>query len=333
MSRLTEIASNYETIRVVCHPNADPDCLGSAFAIMTSLKGTFPGKDIAVVAPDGIGAVSSKLVSYLGLAAEESLPEATGLVILVDMPSMDQIPSVKEAVKAKRIPYVLIDHHVRDKAAATSAIYSVIRRKSSACEIVYGLLDKSTMDVKVRQGLVTGIVYDSRRFLLPPDTSIRAVAGMIRKGASLRLAVEMLTNEQDASEKMARLKGASRVKLYKAGDWLIAFSRVGSYEASVARALTDIGADLAFIIHEDKAALRLTSRSTDKFYKRTGLNLSRDVMKPLADAFAGQGGGHPTAASVNLSATADEVTSETLSLVSSKLGLSEQDLKAIHTKK
>jgi nanoRNase/pAp phosphatase (c-di-AMP/oligoRNAs hydrolase) len=56
-------------------------------------------------------------------------------------------------------------------------------------------------------------------------------------------------------------------------------------------------------------------------------------MKPLADAFAGQGGGHPTAASVNLSATADEVTSETLSLVSSKLGLSEQDLKAIHTKK
>jgi len=333
LSRIAEVASNYGNIRVVCHPNADPDCLGSAFAIMTSLKATLPGIDIAVVAPDGIGAVSSRLVSYLGISAEDSLPEETELVILVDMPSMAQIPSVKEVVVAKDVPYVLIDHHVRDKEAAAAALYSVIKNKSSTCEIVYALLDKSTLDVKALQGLVTGIVYDSRRFLLPPDTAIRAVVGMMHKGASLRLAVEMLTNEQGASERMARLKGASRVKIYKAGEWLIAFSRVGSFEASVARALTDIGADLAFIIHEEKGALRLTGRSTDKFHRMTGLNLSSDIMKPLAVAFAGQGGGHPTAASVNLSATSDEVTSKTLSLIFSKLGLREQDLKAINTKK
>ncbi len=333
MSRLTAVASNYDKIRVVCHPNADPDCLGSAFAILSSLKKTFPEKDIAIVTPDGTGAVSSKLVAYLGLDAEDSLPDATGMVILVDMPSMDQIPSVKVAVATNEIPYVLIDHHVKEKSASLAACYSVIRRKSSACEIVYGLLDRDTLDTKALQGLVTGIIYDSRRFLLPPDTAIRAVSGMIRRGASLRLALEMLTNEQEPSEKIARLKGASRAKLYKAGDWIIAFSRVGSFEASVARALTDIGADIAFIIHEEKAALRLTGRSTDKFYKRTGLNLSSDVMKPLADAFAGQGGGHPTAASVNLSAAADEVTSKTLSLVSSKLGIRKQDMKAINTKK
>lgn len=333
MSKLKEIVSLHNRIRVVCHPNADPDCLGSAYAIFSSFKNLFEEKDIAIVTPDGTGAVSSKLISFLGLKTESTLPDGTDLAILVDMPSMDQIPAVKEAVSKNKIPYVLIDHHVREEKASSAAILSVIKRKSSACEIVYGLLEKSTLDAKALQGLMTGILYDSRRFLLPPDTSISAVAGMIRRGADFRLSVEMLTNEQDQSEKIARLKGASRMKLYKAGDWLIAFSKVGSFEASVARVLTDMGSDVAFIINADKASLRLTGRATDKFFRKTGFNLSSDLMRPLADAFAGQGGGHPTAASVNLSATADEVLSKTLSLVSSKLGVKRQNVKLINTKK
>jgi len=44
----------------------------------------------------------------------------------------------------------------------------------------------------------------------------------------------------------------------------------------------------------------LSIRSTSNFYRSTGINFGRDVMKILGDQFEGDGGGHSTAAALTI---------------------------------
>ncbi len=189
------------------------------------------------------------------------------------------------------------------------------------------------LDQRALDALLAGIIYDSRRFLIFPETSIGAAARLVRLGSNPSKVLQLLTSEQDPSERIAKLKGATRLRLFRSsgllGDWIVALTSVGSYEASVARAMTDLGADVAIVISANGKSVRVSARSTDAVFKKTDLNLARDLMKKLAESFPGQGGGHPTAASVNLKGDPGEIESRALSLISDKVG----SLKQIATKK
>ena len=333
MVSLLNFISRFRNITIVCHPNADPDCIGSAYALLASLRKHLPDGNVIMLASEGISTVSEKLIDYLQLRPATDLPEATDLYVLVDTSSIDQVPAVKRAVKERGVPYAIVDHHVSDERTVGDASFSLVKERSSTCEILFEALDKKSLDKKALQALLVGIIYDSRRFLILPDSTILAASKLIDLGAKADLALGLLSLEHDPSERMAKLKGAARLRLYKAGDWLIAVTNVGSFEASVARSLTDLGADVALVMNEDGKSIRLSGRSTDSIYKKAGLNLAKDIMQPLAESFSGQGGGHPTAASANLKGSSGEVTSAAMGLIASKLGIKGHAVKEIHTKK
>lgn len=231
MPDLLEFLSSYGKVVLVCHPNADPDCIGSAYAIKSALKARSPSVSVSILTPDGVNAASSKLIEYLNLEFETSLGDACGLLVLVDMPSLDQLPEVKGLVASRKIPYAIIDHHTEESGCLDGAVYSRLMRTSSTCEIVYRSIPKKYLDRRAVQALLTGLVYDSRRFLVQPNASIKAASKMMRRGADFALALEMLLNEQDISERIARLKGVARVRLYRARDWIFATSTIGAFEA------------------------------------------------------------------------------------------------------
>jgi len=330
---LLKFISKFRNITIVCHPNADPDCIGSAYALLTSLRRCLPDRHPVILASEGVSTVSEKLIDYLQYRPVTDLPEATDLYILVDTSSIDQVPAVKRAVEDGGVPYAIVDHHVSDERTVGDAAFSLVKERSSTCEILFEALDKRRLDKKAVQALLVGIIYDSRRFLILPDSTILTASKLIDLGAEADLALRILSSEHDPSERMAKLKGAARLRLYKAGDWLIAVTNVGSFEASVARSLTDLGADVALVINEDGESLRLSGRSTESILKKTGLNLAKDLMQPLAESFSGQGGGHPTAASVNLKGSPGEVVSAAMGFIAGKLGIKGRAIKEIHTKK
>ncbi|MEN3006323.1 MAG: DHH family phosphoesterase [Candidatus Methanosuratincola petrocarbonis] len=332
MPDLLEFLSSYGRVVLVCHPNADPDCIGSAYAIQSALKARDPSVVVSILAPDGVNSASSKLVEYLNIEFESSLGEACELLVLVDMPSLDQLPEVKELVRKRKIPYAIIDHHTEEPSCLDGAVYSRLMRTSSTCEIVYRSIPKKYLDRRAIQALLTGLVYDSRRFLVQPNASIRAALKMLRRGADFALALEMLLNEQDISERIARLKGVARIKLYRARDWIFATSSIGAFEASVARSLTDLGADLALVASSEDGTSRITGRLNERFQRSTSLNLASCVMHPLAERFSGSGGGHPSAASARVSAPPDEAVGAALVLISEKLGLKPGEMKEISTR-
>jgi len=325
--------SAFRRITIVCHPNADPDCLGSAYALLVSITSTIPASRVTIYTPDSTNTASNRLINYLRIETSQEIPGDTEVFVLVDTPSLDQVPSVKSHITYNRTPFVLLDHHFPDQKTRDAAAIAIVRESSSVCEIVYDILKKRTLTTEALLALLVGIIYDSRRFLIHPASSITTAAKLINRGAKPDLAIELLVAEQDPSEKMAKLKGAARTRIFRAASWTIALTFVGAFEASVARALTELGADLALVINDSSDPLRLTGRSQDYFYNRTGLNLARDLMQPLAEEFLGEGGGHPTAASANLKVSASNLLPRILELIAEKLCIQKGSITEIDTKK
>lgn len=330
MPDLLRFLSKYKSVDILCHPSADPDCLGSAFAVWSAMRSSGTCSP-AIIVPEGMNTASSKLVEYLNLEYVTDLRPSCDLVLLVDMPSLDQLPKVKEIIADRKIPYAIVDHHTEEPASVNGAVYANIVRASSTCEIMYRSLPKKRLDRKSVQALLTGLVYDSRRFLVQPKASFSAAMNMIRRGADLGLAIEMLLNDQDISERIAKLKGAARIRLYRAKDWIFATSSIGAFEASVARSLIDLGADLALVTSEENGHSRITGRLNDRFQRSTSFNLASSVMRPLAERFSGTGGGHPSAASAKLPVQADTALVEALKLVTEKLGLEPGEISELST--
>lgn len=351
MVNLVRFLSRFNNILIVCHPNADPDCIGSAYAVLTALNALYPEKHVTILATEGIGSSSKKMIDYLHLSSDISTrpPKTTSasenknknkkmnkndaLFLLVDTSSIDQVPVVKNLVESKGIPYAIVDHHTPVEKTVRNAAFSLIKERSSACEVVFEALGSRKLQPKALEALLTGLIYDSRRFLNRPESSILFASKLIRLGATPSLAIELLSSDDDPSERMAKLKGASRIKMYKADDWIISVTSIGSFESSVARAITTLGADVSLVLNCGKSGSRLSGRASDAFFKKTGFNLACDLMQPLAGIFGGQGGGHPTAASVNLKrGSGGEIVPKTLELLAVKIS-PKSKLKEITVKK
>lgn len=329
MPKLLEFASRFRRVAIVCHPNADPDCIGSAYALQEHLKDKCRGMEIAILALDGVNTLTERLLAYLSLRVEDTIPESIDLFILVDLSSLDQIPLVKEAADGG-IPFAILDHHVPDSSTVGRAALSIIKERSSACEVVLEAIGARALSKPALNALLAGLIYDSRRFLNYPEQSIVSAYKMMELGADPAKAMALLASEEDPSERMAKLKGAARLRLYKADRYNIAVTNVGSFEATVARSLINLGSDLALVVAENGKNVRISARSTETFHKSSGLNLAKDVMQPLATSFSGHGGGHPTAASANAACDSESMISSAMGLISKKLGTK---LKEINTKK
>jgi nanoRNase/pAp phosphatase (c-di-AMP/oligoRNAs hydrolase) len=329
VSRLLEFASRFKRAAIVCHPNADPDCIGSAYALQEYLRKKCRGMEITILALDGVNTVTDRLLADLSLRVEEAIPQSVDLFVLVDLSSLDQIPSIKEAI-ASGIPFAILDHHVPDSSTIERAALAIVKERSSACEVVFESVGRATLSKTALNALLAGLIYDSRRFLNSPEQSIKSAYRMIELGADPARAMALLTSDEDPSERMAKLKGAARLRLYRANGYNIAITNVGSFEATVARSLTNLGADLAMVVAENGKNIRISARSTEAFHRSSGLNLARDVMQPLAATLSGHGGGHPTAASANAKCDGESMMSSALELISKKLG---SPLKEINTKK
>jgi nanoRNase/pAp phosphatase (c-di-AMP/oligoRNAs hydrolase) len=123
------------------------------------------------------------------------------------------------------------------------------------------------------------------------------------------------------SERIARLKAAERASVVMLGNWIVVTSQLGSYQSSAARAFLGLGAHVAFVAGEVKDKIRVNMRATEDFYEKTSAHLARDVAIPLGKLLGGVGGGHPTAAGLTASGTADEVLVACMTRLRESVGL------------
>lgn len=317
---------------IIGHTSADPDAIAAAVGIDYILKTLH--KQISVdILMDGISNPTKELISHFKINIQEDADENYDLIVIVDVNVPTQFGKFKDLVlNHKKEQLIIIDHHSRNEFSMNSVSLSLIEdERTSTAEMITELIFELNLkpDEEILTILLAGIIYDSRRFFKLNKKLLNILVKMFEIGVNYELANSLLQKDYDYSEKIARLKCASRLKLQKIHGYMIAWSRIGSHEGSSARAILDLGADVALIYSTRKNETRLNVRAKNYFYKETNLHFGKEIMNVLGELYQGDGGGHSTAAALNIPSQIkeEELRKKTLKLIEKQIKLNQEYVK------
>ena len=155
-----EKIKQYDKIVISRHIRPDGDAIGSTKGLCTSLRLSFPQKDIRVINDDG-----SEYLAFLGPedqpVCDDFYKDALALVLdtaTLDRASNNKLNLAKEIVK--------IDHHIELEPYGTASW--VEDERSSVCEMIaeflYTFKEELKCNTEIATYLFTGMVTDSGRF-------------------------------------------------------------------------------------------------------------------------------------------------------------------------
>ncbi|HIE15260.1 TPA: hypothetical protein EYP70_08315 [Candidatus Bathyarchaeota archaeon] len=291
------------SILILCHHNADPDAVCAAYALKSLLIRMRPNLTIEVASP-GVSKLSKSLlpVFCLDVKVDESDFSGADLIIVVDTNTIKQLNSWGDLIVDLGAPLVFVDHHaIHSETERMAKIYISDEKASSTCEIVYGFFKELGLKLSKDEAkaLFLGISFDTKHFILATSRTFKILSDLVNAGVNAQEVISLLSSPMDISERIARLKACQRMKIMRLSEWIVVFTSVSAFQASVARALIDLGAHLALVIGEKDGKLQISLRSNREFFEKTGIHLGRDVAKPLGERLYGMGGGHTTSAGVN----------------------------------
>jgi phosphoesterase RecJ-like protein len=288
---------------LLCHHNADPDALCSAFAMSQLLQRIRPQVKTEIAAAQGPSHLSKFLLSAIPIKLTASPHiEQADTIILLDTNTIQQLDEWAQRIKTSKAPIIVIDHHASHPETEKLATICIADENSaSTCEIVYTFFKDLQLKLlkDEAKALFLGVAFDTRHFILAKSTTFKTVADLIDAGVNVEESLSLLSLPMDESERIARLKASRRVKLLKINDWIVAFSHVSAYQASAARALIMLGAHVAVVAGQRGDTLRISLRASNDFYEKSKVHLGRDIAKPLGEYLNGMGGGHSVSAGAN----------------------------------
>ncbi len=288
---------------LLCHHNADPDTLCAAYGIQELALTLDPTVKANIILTSGASKLSRKIMAEIGIEVHEISPiNDVDAFVVLDVSTLAQLEDWADVVVSTSAPIAFIDHHSpHPDSSSISELYIVDEGAYSTCEMIYGLYEDFGIQpsARVSKALLAGMAYDSKHFSMGSVKTFKAVSKLLELNGQLDEITELLSTERERPERIARLKAANRMQLHMVDDWVIATSHLSSFQASAARAMISLGADVAIVVGKDKRKLRLSMRSTGRFFKFTTIHLGRDVAVKLGEAFGGAGSGHSTAAGVN----------------------------------
>jgi nanoRNase/pAp phosphatase (c-di-AMP/oligoRNAs hydrolase) len=300
-----------EHIVLICHQNADPDAVCSAFALQALLHKLAPGTKATISCPEGISAPTRQLLENLGISTpDQNIPADADLAVLVDTNSLDQLGPASSAILKMEHGLIVVDHHHPHPDTMKLARQMIVDESAAAAaEVVFQLFDASKEELGRVEAtaLMAALFVETKHFLLARESTFEVAAKLVKAGADPRRLSGMLSSPMNRSERVARLRAAERSSVTMLGSWIVVTSQLGSYQSSAARAFLTLGAHVAFVAGEVKEKIRVNMRATEDFYQKTGAHLARDVAIPLGKMLGGVGGGHPTAAGLTALGAVDEV--------------------------
>ena len=214
------------------HQNADADAIGSLYF----LNSRYGGK---IGLPDPPSASGKRLAEYLGLefdiCPDVSLYEP---IVVVDTPDPKQL----EPIVLPEEGIIVIDHH-RTNLWDDDVFY---QDRTSCTELLFDLVKPRELTEKEAMALISGIVTDTsnlRRGDVNTFTTLGKIMSMT--DVTLNSVFNILSQPRSYSERISRLKGATRLDFQRINGCLIAYSYVSSFESSICSMLLNVGADVA----------------------------------------------------------------------------------------
>ncbi len=295
--------TNAENILLLCHHNADPDAIGSAFAFKGLIERFRKDANVEIGAGKGISKLSKHLLKTLPISVNiKPNLEKADAIVLIDTNTIQQLGPLADGIKKSTAPIVVIDHHAIHPETEQLTEHLITNEKaSSTCEIVYNFYKETGVkpDLNEAKALFLGIAFDTRHFVIANSSTFGTITDLVKVGVNPKEMLSLFTLPMAPSERIARIKACRRARLTTIGEWIIAVSHTSAYQASAARALVELGTHVAAVGGQRNDNVKISLRSTRGFHQQTDLHLGKDVAKPLGEHLKGMGGGHSTAAGVN----------------------------------
>ena len=155
--QIFKVIKKYDTIVIVRHIGADPDALGSQFALKEIILKTFPNKKVYAV-----GNPASRFKFFGNNEKIDNIDTTKGLLIVLDTPDIKRI----DGVSLNNFEYVIkIDHHpIIDKYAN---IELIDEDSCSTSQLILEFIFNNKIEInkEIGEKLYLGIVGDTDRFL------------------------------------------------------------------------------------------------------------------------------------------------------------------------
>ncbi len=284
---------------MLCHENADIDAMASALALFFSLPPKFHP---TIGIPDHLNQSAEQLCKTIGarFVKTPALSKFDAIIIL-DFGSPLRAGSMQESLQQTKKPILVLDHHSKTKGSFRTRFALLDPKASSTSSMVLQQLEKSGFSIpkKTWLCLAAGMVSDSVDLTLADSALLQTVAVCLQKtGFSIQEIRQLYAVPEDFSERIAKLKGLHRVRLFELNGFLVALSHASFFESQIAMALLSAGADIAFVAGMEKKSdvCRMACRANFAILKKTRLDLAEDICVQLPRVFGGQGNGHSGAA-------------------------------------
>lgn len=155
--QIFKVIKKYDTIVIARHIGADPDALGSQFALKEIILKTFPNKKVYAV-----GNPASRFKFFGNNEKIDNIDTTKGLLIVLDTPDIKRI----DGVSLNNFEYVIkIDHHpIIDKYANIELIDD---NSCSTSQLILEFIFNNKIEInkEIGEKLYLGIVGDTDRFL------------------------------------------------------------------------------------------------------------------------------------------------------------------------
>ncbi|MCS7125383.1 MAG: DHH family phosphoesterase [Aigarchaeota archaeon] len=311
-------------VSILTHAGGDPDSICSAFVLKKILKEIFQVEDVSISVPESPTSHTKALLEYFSIDLAKNLQDID-VYLVVDVGSPEQLGEYCKIVFEEDKKVIVIDHHsdTENRYSPNVKVYSSDSYQS-LCELIYDLAEhlELELDLKDAEALLIGIYYDTVRLSIADTETSRKICRLIDKGVNLSNVLSRLELGMDNSERIARLKGAARMKIYRFGDWLIVITNVKRFQSSVARSLILLGAHLALAVGEvEKDWLRASIRASQEFVEQSRINLGVDLAAKIGSSLGGYGGGHSSAAHFECRANLEDLSNRFIEELSQMLNL------------
>ena len=178
MKNISEILEGVKTVGIGGHIRPDGDCVGSCMALYLYVKTYYPEIQVDVYL-DHPKPIFSHIDCMDEIKTETDGEKEYDLFVTCDVSSRDRLALAGEYFeKAKKT--VCIDHHISNSGFAR--INYIRGEISSACEVLYGLLDPEKVNQRVAVPIYTGMIHDTGVFQYSstsPETM--RIAGQLMK--------------------------------------------------------------------------------------------------------------------------------------------------------
>jgi len=299
---LNKAKENNYSFMLLCHHNADPDSLGSAIAFSRYL--TSMGLKNRIGVAQSVSSYAKRLLQFAEVQKNPKVEEE--VIVIFDTSSLEQLEPI-DLPKGKIV--IVIDHHVEKENPIKADIEIVDSSRTSTAEIVWDLFEYlGFRDEVSARVILAGIVTDTANFRYANAKTFKTVSEIlkmfeIQMGEIYNLVVPVTDENIDQAKRMAILKACQRMEIKKVKSYIIAISKVSSYESLACKTFLQLGADVA-IVGSEKNGVRISARAKEHLIKK-GLHLGK-IMEKVGPIIDGSGGGHSGAAGANGKKNLDE---------------------------